>query len=259
MNRIDMIAYKSKIATIKTSHKVGFALFFLAVCLFVDSFILRAAVILIMSFSTLYFTKISAMAYLKLLVIPLAFVITGILTILVHQTPSKEGQLITFSFFHRLYGIQIDSILFCVLLFLKTTGAVVCLYFVSLNTPMNGFFYFLRKIRFPKLFLDILELMYRQIFVIGAEASQIYVAQSSRMGYEGFKNSVTSFSELLTSVFLRSFRRVERMGYALESRGFDGELGGLVEEEKSSALFVLYVITLSVALMCIGLCERMLL
>lgn len=50
------------------------------------------------------------------------------------------------------------------------------------------------------------------------------MAQEARLGYRDFKGSMQALGTLLSTVFVRSLRRGDRVFSALESRGYTGVL-----------------------------------
>ena len=69
-----------------------------------------------------------------------------------------------------------------------------------------------------------MELIYRFIFVLTETASRIRLAQESRLGYQGLRRSLSSLGTLASIVFLRAWRKADRVYTALESRGYSGSL-----------------------------------
>ena len=69
-----------------------------------------------------------------------------------------------------------------------------------------------------------MELIYRFIFVLTETASRIRLAQESRLGYQGLRRSLSSLGTLASMVFLRAWRKADRVYTALESRGYSGSL-----------------------------------
>jgi cobalt/nickel transport system permease protein len=122
---------------------------------------------------------------------------------------------------------------------------------------MNAFLSLIRK-KFPGVVVELMELIYRFIFVIWEEAVKIHIAQASRLGYRGFRNSIESLGELVTTVFIRAFRRVERVSVCLESRGFEGNFDFLMEEEKSSGPMKAAAVISCVLMLAVGITERLL-
>ena len=72
-----------------------------------------------------------------------------------------------------------------------------------------------------------MELIYRFIFVLMDTAGRIRVAQESRLGYGSFRKSLDHMGDLVSLVFLRAWRKGDKVYTALESRGYDGSLSTL--------------------------------
>ena len=258
MSGIDKYAYHSRLAGIKAGSKLLFTLTAMVICLFFGSFAVSVSTIVLMSAATLLLGGCPLQKYLRLLTVPLAFLVTGVLTVIVNRLSGAGGALVSVRLFGGVYGITAASLRAGLILLLKALGAVTCLYFFSLNTPMNAFLSLLRR-RAPGVLVELMELIYRFIFVIWEEARRIHTAQSSRLGYGGFKNSMTSLGELVTNVFLRAFKRVDRISAALESRSFEGSFELLAQAETPSKLIKALTLLAAAFLISVGLLERFLL
>lgn len=226
---IDKYAYSSKISKVNPKSKVMFGIFPLLICIFLNSFTVSILTIIIMTYAALKWGGISYKVFVKLLLLPVGFLLIGSVTIMINQFPTGTSILVGAKIGSHLYGISYDSLLKGLSISFKSLGAVSCMYFFSLNTPMNDLFNLLRKTKLPVLIIELMELMYRFIFIIWEEGQRVYTAQSSRLGYEGFKNKITSSAELISTIFLRAFRRVDRINTSLESRGYDGSLSAFEE------------------------------
>jgi cobalt/nickel transport system permease protein len=256
LTAIDKLAYKSKISGYKAGNKLIFACSIMILCLFFNSVLISVMTIVTMSAATLFWGGCRLKKYIRLLLIPLAFLTTGVITIIMNQITVSGAALVSFRLFGAVFGITADSLTNGLNILLKAFGAVTCLYFFSLNTPMNSFLSLLRK-RTPGILVELMELIYRFVFIIWEEAGKIHTAQSSRLGYKGFMNSMNSLGELVTNVFIRAFRRVERVNISLESRGFDGNFEFLIEEEQSSRLMNGCTILAVAAFITTGILERL--
>lgn len=256
MSGIDKYAYQSKLAGVKASVKLVFAVCMMLICIAFSSNVISIMTIALMSAATLFLGGCRPKTYYSLLIVPFTFLVTGVITIIINRLPSTEGAICWFGFLGGIYGISVNSLYAGINLFLKSMGAVCCLYFFSLNTPMNSFLSLLRK-KVPGIFVELMELIYRFIFIIWDESRRIYTAQESRLGYRGFSNSMKSLGELVTTVFIRALRRVDRVNVALESRGFDGNFDFLLEEERSSSLITVLTLISSLAFITIGIFERL--
>jgi cobalt/nickel transport system permease protein len=256
LSGIDKYAYQSKLAHVKAGTKLLFALAAMTVCLFFGSEIVSVLTIVLMSAATLIMGGCRLRRYIRLLSIPLAFLVTGTITIIVGQITQQTQALVSFPLFGSRYGVSTDSLHNGLTILLRAFGAVTCLYFFSLNTPINSFLSLLRR-KTPGLFVALMELIYRFIFVIWEEAGKIHTAQASRLGYDGFMRSLRSLGDLVTSVFFRAFRRVDRVNTALESRGFDGSFELLAEKEETSRPLTVLTVISAVGLIAVGTIERL--
>lgn len=230
MIAIDDLAYRSKIAGIDPKGKLLFSLLPLAICIGSASIFVSLLTLAIMSAASLYYGAADINRYLRLFMVPGAFLLLGTLTIIVGQVPAGEDMLLGFLAGGSAYGVTAQSLYRGGKLILRALGAVSCMYFLSLNTPMNGLFDLLEKSPLPKVIVSLIELIYRYIFVIWEEAAVMRVAQQSRLGYRSFKTSLNSAGTLAASLFIRAYQRVDRAQAALESRGCrEGRLDTLEE------------------------------
>ncbi|MEL4106885.1 cobalt ECF transporter T component CbiQ [Oscillospiraceae bacterium WX1] len=256
MSHIDQYAYQSKLAPVKAGTKLLYALTVMAICLFSGSELVSVLTIIIMSAVTLLLGGCRWQRYMRLLTIPLTFLVTGTITVIITRLRPTDVSIVSISLFGGIYGISAASLDTGIMIFLRALGAVTCLYFFSLNTPMNAFLSLLRR-KAPGLFVELMELIYRFIFVIWEEAGKIHTAQASRLGYDGFKRSMASLAELVTSVFLRAFRRVDRVNVALASRGFDGNFELLTEREAPSRILTALTLATVTVLTAAAILERL--
>ncbi len=255
MTLIDKLAYSSKLAHVKAGSKLLAALVVMSICLAFGSPAVSATTIVLMSAATLFMGGCRLKRYAKLMLVPMAFVATGVLTIIVCRLGPGDSSLFSFRLPGADYGVTASSLYMGARVMLKALGAVTCLYFFSLNTPMNSFLSLLRR-RFPGVLAELMELMYRFIFIIWDEAGRIRTAQASRLGYGGFSDSLRSLGELAAVVFIRAFRRADRIGLALESRGFEGNFEYLCETESSSPGLTALTALSAAALAAVGTLER---
>ena len=238
MIAIDDLAYRSKIAEIDPKGKLLFSFLPLAICIGSTSIFVSLCTLVILSAASLHYGAVDLKRYLRLFMVPGAFLLLGTLTIIVGRVPAGEEMLLGFVVGENAYGVAAQSLYRGGRLILRALGAVSCMYFLSLNTPMNGIFDLLEKSPLPKVIVSLIELIYRYIFVIWEEAAVMRVAQQSRLGYRNFKTSLISVGTLAATLFIRAYQRVDRTQAALESRGYrEGKLDTLEEEYRPAVGF----------------------
>ncbi|MDF1617654.1 cobalt ECF transporter T component CbiQ [Petrocella sp. FN5] len=95
--------------------------------------------------------------------------------------------------------------------------------FLILTTSIWEIGRFLRWVKVPKLFVEILLLTYRFLFLIYEEGMDMIMAQELRSGYYGVGNAFKSLSILLGQLFLNTIIRAQEMEEGLQMRLYEGE------------------------------------
>ncbi len=173
MLKIDFLAYNSSLCKVNPSQKLLFAFIPLVLCLVFSTFWLCIATFCTMTILCIVLGKINLKQYLKLLLVPLSFLLLGTVTIIFNQYPLSQELLLGFSVNGYKYGITNFSLSFGLLLVFKAIACVSCVYFISLNTPMNQLLTFLREIKLPAFFITLMELVYRFIFVVLEQSKKL--------------------------------------------------------------------------------------
>jgi cobalt/nickel transport system permease protein len=114
-----------------------------------------------------------------------------------------------------LEGLRISS---------RIMGAVSLLVVIGFATPFTEIIAGLSWLRIPRLFVELLMLTYRYIFILLEEAQVIYSAQKNRLGYSGFRRGLSSFGTLSGELTLRAFDHSEKTSLAMAQRGYTGEI-----------------------------------
>ncbi|MAF32660.1 MAG: cobalt ECF transporter T component CbiQ [Desulfobacterales bacterium] len=111
----------------------------------------------------------------------------------------------------------------------RVLGAVGTLLLLSSVTPAHEIFHTLHWCHMPKVWVEIAMLVYRYIFVLLDEATDMAAAQRVRLGYSSFRNSMSSTSGLIGAVIVRSMEQSFRTHEAMIARGYAGEyrFGGM--------------------------------
>lgn len=220
----DRYAYMSKLKRVDPIPKLCLCLAALLACLFCESVSVGLFTLLLMSGLTVGLGGHRLRVVLHFLKVPLAFLLIGGLTILIRPIGEAEALWAIRLFGRFRWGITAENLHLSVMVFCKAMGTISAMYFLSLNTPMTDLTMGLERLHVPKLFVELMELIYRFIFVLADVAARIRVAQESRLGYQSFRQSVHSMGALVSMVFLRAWRQGDRVYAALESRGYTGSL-----------------------------------
>lgn len=232
MLSMDRYAHSSKLASKNVYQKMVFSLLTLGICLWADQMVLSLGIIFIMAGGVVLRGGTPANVFWGYMKVPLTFLLLGVLTILIGIGDRKEVFQYAFRLGPYYVGLSENGLYEALRLFLKAMGAVSCLYYLSLTTPMVDLMEALQTLRLPKLFIELMMLIYRFIFVLLEISGRIYVAQKARLGYDGFKASFKSLGALAANLFILAFKRGDDIYRALESRGYEGQIRVLREKPK---------------------------
>lgn len=220
---IDKLCYQSRLRHANPYIKFFFALTSLGFCVGNRSVRMSVILLLVMAGMTVLKGGLSPLLYLRLLSLPLLFLLTGILAILLDLSSVPSGGF-SLPLGETYLVIRDSQIQKALQLFSTALACTSCLYFLSLTTPMPDLLHVLRKLHIPSFLLDLMFLTYRYIFILLSLASTISIAQQSRLGNRTLRLSRRSFVQLLGSLFVLSIRKSSDNFDAMESRGYTGSL-----------------------------------
>lgn len=221
---IDEIAYASKLRKVSPFLKLFVALFSIAVCLivkniYINLFILAAVLVFMTAVG-----KTSFYHVIQLMCIPLTFAAVGSIVLIFDIAKTPEDMIASIQIGSYTIGITENGIDMCVNIFVRCITASASIFFVSVTTPMTEIFSTLRRFHVPAFLAEIMELVYRYIFVLLETAARIRFAQECRLEYCKMKASFYSTAQLISNLFIRAYKQAERTYTAMESRGYTGEI-----------------------------------
>ena len=231
---IDKLSYQSKLRYVNASEKLVYALLTLVLCVLSRSVKVAVLVFAVNGVLTVGKGGIPLFRYIKLLMIPLAFLAAGTAAVMINvsRTPMDAFALPAGEWY--ITG-SCEGIRCGLRLCITALSAVSSLYFLSLNTVMTDILCACRKLHFPPLLIELMLLIYRFIFVLFETASSITVSQQSRLGNRSFKTRIRSFGKLGSSLFILALKRSGALYDAMESRCYDGSIRVLSREQPAKA------------------------
>ncbi len=221
---IDQFVYTNKMRFSHPGEKFFFATVTMLICLTADNPLLHLAVLGVMTGFLLGRAQIPGFVLGKMLLVPLGFLVLGVITIAFSLGRDAAGMLASLqvgTFFLGVTGAGLEA---AGRVFLKALSSVTCLYFLALTVPMTDLIYVLKLFKVPPLIIELMMLIYRFIFVFVETAFHIYTAQSSRWGYSSFKRSLYSFGVLFANLWGKVFLKSRALMDSLLSRGYAGEI-----------------------------------
>ncbi|HHW45137.1 cobalt ECF transporter T component CbiQ [Desulfofundulus thermobenzoicus] len=241
MFKIDQYAYANKLRQMHPGEKFAFALLTMTICLAAPVPLVHLVVIMLMAGMVVLRAGIPARFYCKLLALPLSFLLLSVLAVCVSVT-SHPGVPVYGPVIHGYaVGVTLAGLYQAGLILGKSLAAVSCLYFLSLTTPVVEIISLLRRLRLPSLFLELMGLIYRYIFVVMETADRMYISQSSRQGYASLKTAYHSLGQLVSNLFIKSYYRSSALYTALSSRGYTGDLPVLDNSFRLSGRNIIFI------------------
>ncbi|GAB6151440.1 cobalt ECF transporter T component CbiQ [Desulfosporosinus burensis] len=230
MISIDCYAYSNNLKTVHPVEKSLFAIITMVVCLTSPTVITPLIVLAIMAIGIVCKAGIPARVFVKLMLVPLSFLLISVLTIAFSVSTNPSGFWLAQTINGLTVGIHYPDLITAVHLFLRSIGAVSCLYFLALTTPMTEIITVLHKMKVPSIITELMVLIYRFIFVFMETATTIHRAQASRSGFISMKSSFRSMSRLFSALLGKVFVKSQELYNAMAARCYTGEIKVLTKK-----------------------------
>ncbi|MGQ9557860.1 MAG: cobalt ECF transporter T component CbiQ [Desulfurispora sp.] len=161
---------------------------------------------------------------LRLLALPLAFLLPALLPVLLQWQSTPRDLIWMVAAGGGYLGVSAAGIHLTLQVAARSLAAVTCLYFISLTTPVSDWREFCRRLHLPPLLLDLMTLIYRYIFILAQTAASMHLAQVLRLGYGGLWPSIRHTALLLANLLQKSYQTMQSINIAMQSRNFQDEL-----------------------------------
>lgn len=249
---IDFYAYASKIRQWNPTFKVIFSFTTLLLCIGLNNPFVSLAVIASMAYLTVLKGGLPLGAYISVLMIPITFILLGTIAIGVDFSSQPIGQFNLFLGFGYLFT-SVAKLQEMAFLMLKVFGAISAMIMMTLSTPSSEIIGVLRKAHVPKLIIELMNLIYRYIFILLDVFNNMRNSADSRQGYSDFKTACYTFGSVASNMLVVSLKKANAYYTAMEARGYDGDLFFLEEEKKLQvshliigAAFLIFLILLGI-------------
>lgn len=227
---LDSIAQRSAFRHIHPGTKLILALGSLVLCLLSPSPVVPVVSGIILSLVLIVPGRISLLTYGELLLGPLIFTAISIVVLLfmlgggdvLWQISPAPGIVLT---------ITAGAVAASTLVLCRVFGCSISLFFIALTTPMTDLFNGMKRFGIPIELIDLMMIIYRYIFIIYAQAVEIWQSQVMRLGYRRPREAVRSFSMLCGMLFITSWAAGEDLVRAMDCRCYDGIMPSLDRSE----------------------------
>ncbi len=238
---IDYYAYSSKINYWNPSFKVFFSISTLLLCLILNNPYVSIFIIIAMCYLTVFKGKLPVSNYFSVLTIPLTFILLGTVTIGIDFAKEPIGQYNLFLGLGYAFT-SLSKLKEMFFLILKVFAAISAMEMMALSTPSTEIISVLRKAHLPKLIIELMNLIYRYIFILMDVHSKMKNSAESRLGFRDFKTSCYTFGNIASNMLIVSLKKANTYYSAMESRCYEGDLMFL-EEDKKLEIFHIVIAT----------------
>lgn len=219
---IDRYAYTNKLANSNPYIKFVIVVISLGITTITKNNYVNVAIFFLMGFLITIVAGIPLQKYLKILFLPMSFLLISIVTILISFS-TADIYIWSIKLFNTYVGISEVSLNDSILLTTRVLGSISATFFLGLTTPLNKIILVFKKMHLSKTIIELIVLIYRSIFIFLEEVGEIYMGQEIRFGYSSLKKGLKSTSLLLRSLFVKVMLRYKDMVISLECKLYDGE------------------------------------
>ena len=222
MNTIDSLATNNRLTKTNPVLKAGLGIFFLALAFFIDRWEIHLAIVILMLIVVRFVAKINLKKFIKLYKIPAAFIVLGVISILIGFGYNTENYTHYIKIGNIYAGFQKSMINDAKLILSRSLAAISATFFISVTTPITQLAQVLKKMHVPQEFIEQMILMYRFIQIFSIELEAMHSAGELKHGFESPKTWLRSVSEITKMLFFRVMRSYTDFKNALDLKLFDG-------------------------------------
>jgi len=250
---IDVIAQMSRLANVNASLKFFSVLALTAICVSAKSAVPGVFLIAAMLVFTVFAGGLPLGEYVRLLALPVSFLMISGLVLLFEVADQRAG-ILSYNIFGLWFCVSKESQARAALVTARALGAISCLFLLSLTTPMPDIIGVLRRVRCPDLIIDLMYLIYRYIFILLSLHHEMRNAAKSRLGFRDYRSSLRTAGKIYSNLLARSYQFAGKNFDAMESRCYDTGIRFLERQNRitfaqASVSAILLLISLSISLL----------
>lgn len=256
-NQIERIAQNSRLKEVKGLYKIVAVLSALSINLLTQKPLSLLLVFLTFMIATLWASRLKFEHYLKLLSIPLVFIISSGLALLFEIGTKAYGfiDLQVFSFWISINPENWHKVL---LILMKALSSTSIIHFLLLTTSFSDLLLGMKTLRIPEALISLSLLMYRYIQVVESSLRHMSISLNARQGFSSFASSVRSFGLILKNLGLISLARTRGVSLSMDARHFDGTVRLFAREKKYSLAESIIFVLIALCPLLVNLLEKLL-
>ena len=231
---IDLYAFNSKLKYLNPDYKLIGSIVVLILTLVLNDVYVSLYIFLSMCFISVILGGIGFWDYISMLLTPLSFIILASLSIALNFSAEPGGD-----FYIHLGNLYIFSSVSQLIrlfkLIIKVLTCVSIMQALILSTMPYEIILSLKNMHLPKLIIELMNLVYRFIFILTEVHANMHDSALSRLGYRNLKASFMSFGNIASNILILALKKANAYYTAMEARCFNGELNFLQEDKILSA------------------------
>ncbi|MBF4693411.1 cobalt ECF transporter T component CbiQ [Fusibacter ferrireducens] len=254
--RIDYYAYASHIKHWNATFKVFFSLVIMVICIAFNNPYVSTVVIVAMAYITIVKGQLPLSEYLRVLAIPTTFILLSVVAIIFDFSKEPMGLYhfpVGLGYFYTSKAMLKTGLY----LTLKVFAAISALQMMTLSTPFSEIISVMRKAHVPKLVIELMNMIYRYIFILLEVSTKMKNAADSRLGNCDFKTSCSTFGSIGANLLVISMRKANAYYDAMESRCYDGDFLFYEEDRAVDKNLIMKAALFIVILIIIGCYTRL--
>ena len=247
---IDALAHRSRLKNINSALKFWTVLILMLISVASKSaaagiFLMAAMFVLVV-----FVGGLSLRHYLHILALPVSFLLIGGLALL-FEVSSRPAGVLNINLFGWWFSVLPTAQVHTTLVVSRAFGAVSCLCFLSVTTPMSDIISVLHRARCPDLIIDLMYLIFRYIFIVLSLYHDMYDAAKSRLGFRDYRTGLRTTGRIYTNLLARSYQFASKSYDAMESRCYS--VGIRFLERRSGIAPVHIIVSTALLLISLGL------
>ena len=252
-SQIDTLAYSSRMLSWSPLGKFVFVVAVLIVNICTDSmivpFITLAIGLSLMAYSTKF-----RIPFFSALALGEAMIILAIGAGIISVTGDASDPAIwdTNILWFDIYMTEASFNKAWLILFRGVAGMAVMMSFAT-STPIPHFSQALRQLHLPREISELVVLIYRYGFLLLERMECMWDAAQSRMGFNGFMNSMRTTASIAVGIFTSSSNLADKAQIALECRNYQGVFPVYNEPPRMGIKWLLVSVIAFVGILYIGL------
>ena len=228
---IDLYTFHSKLKNINPEYKLICALIMLILTIIFNNIFVSAYVFTVMLFISVGLGGMDFFEYISILTLPFGFIILASTGIALGFSFERLGE-----FYIKIFGFYIYTskaqLKETAELVIKVLACVSVMQGLILSTMPYEIINALRSMHVPKLIIELMNLIYRFIFILIESYINMRNSALSRLGYNNLGSSILSFGNIAGNILIVSLKKADAYYVAMEARCFEGDLNFLQEEKK---------------------------